>query len=97
MTLVAPAGLGVRDAAFAWAVKAALPGGSFAVGSLIAIAVRGVMTVVELIYVGDGHGDGPPRGLVDPHRHPPRVRGGAGNVDRGNPRPHARNPLTRAT
>lgn len=52
VTLVAPAGLGVRDAAFAWAVKAALPGRSFALGSLIAIAVRGVMTVGELIYVG---------------------------------------------
>jgi hypothetical protein len=52
VTIVAPAGLGVRDAAFAWAVKAALPGGSFALGSLIAIAVRGVMTVGELIYVG---------------------------------------------
>ena len=52
VTLVAPAGLGVRDAAFAWAVKAALPGRSFAVGSLIAIAVRAVMTVSELIYVG---------------------------------------------
>ena len=52
VTLVAPAGLGVRDAAFAWAVKAALPGSSFALGSLIAIAVRGVMTVAELIYVG---------------------------------------------
>ena len=52
VTLVAPAGLGVRDAAFAWALKVALPGKSFALGSLIAIAVRGVMTVVELIYVG---------------------------------------------
>jgi MFS family permease len=52
VTLVAPAGLGVRDAAFAWAVKAALPSGSFALGSLIAIAVRGVMTIGELIYVG---------------------------------------------
>ena len=52
VTLVAPAGLGVRDAAFAWAVKAALPGKSFALGSLIAIAARGVMTVGELIYVG---------------------------------------------
>ena len=41
-TLVAPAGLGVRDAAFAWAVKVAVPGNSFAIGSLIAIAVRGV-------------------------------------------------------
>lgn len=52
VTLVAPAGLGIRDAAFAWAVKGAVPGNSFAVGSLIAIAVRGVLTVVELIYVG---------------------------------------------
>jgi glycosyltransferase 2 family protein len=52
VTLVAPAGLGVRDAAFAWGVKAALPSRSFAVGSLISIAVRGVMTVAELIYVG---------------------------------------------
>ncbi len=52
VTIVAPAGLGVRDAAFAWGLKAALPGKSFALGSLIAIAVRGVMTVGELIYVG---------------------------------------------
>jgi uncharacterized membrane protein YbhN (UPF0104 family) len=52
VTLVAPAGLGVRDAAFAWGLKAALPGRSFALASLIAIAVRGVMTVGELIYVG---------------------------------------------
>jgi hypothetical protein len=51
LTLVAPAGLGVRDAAFAWAVKAALPGRSFAVGSLIAIVVRAVLTVVEVLYV----------------------------------------------
>lgn len=50
-TLVAPAGLGVRDAVFAWAVKGAVPGQSFAVGSLIAIAVRGVQTVVEVAYV----------------------------------------------
>ena len=44
VTLVAPAGLGVRDAAFAWAVKAALPGRSFAVGSLISIAA-GVLVI----------------------------------------------------
>jgi glycosyltransferase 2 family protein len=50
-TLIAPAGLGVRDAAFAWAVKVAAPGNSFAIGSLIAIAVRGVLTVVEVLYV----------------------------------------------
>jgi len=52
VTLVAPAGLGVRDAAFAWGIKAALPGKSFALGSLLAIVVRGVMTIGELIYVG---------------------------------------------
>jgi glycosyltransferase 2 family protein len=52
ITLVAPAGLGVRDAAFAWAVKAALPSHSFAVGAVIAIAVRAVLTVTELCYVG---------------------------------------------
>ena len=51
ISLVAPAGLGPKDAAFAWAVKAALPGRSFALGSLIAIAVRGAMTAAELIYV----------------------------------------------
>jgi glycosyltransferase 2 family protein len=51
VTLVAPAGLGIRDAAFAWAVKGAV-GNSFALGSLIAIAVRGVLTVVELLFVG---------------------------------------------
>jgi hypothetical protein len=52
VTLVAPAGLGIRDAAFAWAVKVATPGNSFAVASLIAIVVRGVLTVVEVLYVG---------------------------------------------
>lgn len=52
VTLVAPAGLGIRDAAFAWAIKVATPDNSFAVASLIAIVVRGVLTVVEVIYVG---------------------------------------------
>jgi hypothetical protein len=72
VTLVAPAGLGVRDAAFAWAVKAALPGKSFALGSLIAIAVRGVMTVGELIYVaavtalGRREGWSIPTGILHP-------------------------------
>jgi glycosyltransferase 2 family protein len=50
-TIVAPAGLGVRDAAFAWALQAAVPGNSFAIASLIAIVVRGVLTVVEVVYV----------------------------------------------
>jgi hypothetical protein len=49
-TLVAPAGLGIRDAVFAWAVKGAVPGGSFALASLIAIVVRGVQTVAEVIF-----------------------------------------------
>jgi hypothetical protein len=71
VTLVAPAGLGIRDAAFAWAVKGAV-GDSFAVGSLIAIAVRGVLTVVELIYValvtalGRREGWSIPTGIVHP-------------------------------
>lgn len=52
VTLVAPAGLGIRDAAFAWAFKVATPGNSFAVASLVAIVVRGVLTVVEVVYVG---------------------------------------------
>jgi hypothetical protein len=33
-------------------VKVAVPSQSFAIGSLVAIAVRGVLTVVELLYVG---------------------------------------------
>ena len=48
---VFPAGLGVKDAAFAWAVKVAIPGQSFAVGAALAIAVRAVQTVAELIYI----------------------------------------------
>ena len=36
----------------AWAVKAGLPAKNFALGSLIAIAVRGVLTAAELISVG---------------------------------------------
>lgn len=51
VTVVAPAGIGPKDAGFAWAMKAALPSKSFALGSLIAIAVRGVMLLAELIYV----------------------------------------------
>ena len=52
ISAVTPAGLGVRDGAFAWAVKVTLPSGSFGVGAAIAIAVRATQTVVELIYVG---------------------------------------------
>ncbi len=49
---VTPAGLGVRDAAFAWAVKVALPSGSFGVAAALALAVRAVQTLTELVYVG---------------------------------------------
>jgi hypothetical protein len=72
VTVVAPAGLGVRDAAFAWAVKAAVPGQKFATGSLIAIAVRGVLTVTELMYVaavtalGKREGWSIPTGIIHP-------------------------------
>jgi len=72
VTLIAPAGLGVRDLAFAWAVKAAVPGQKFATGSLIAIAVRGVLTVTELLYVaavtalGRREGWSIPTGILHP-------------------------------
>jgi uncharacterized membrane protein YbhN (UPF0104 family) len=78
VTLVAPAGIGIRDAAFAWAVKVAVPGQSFAVASLIAIVVRGVMTVVELVYVaavtalGKREGWSIPTGIV--HASPEEQR-----------------------
>jgi hypothetical protein len=49
--LVFPGGLGVRDAAFAWAVKVAV-GGSFAVGAAISIGARVILTAAELVYVG---------------------------------------------
>jgi glycosyltransferase 2 family protein len=49
--LVLPGGIGVRDAAFAWAVKVAV-GGSFAVGAAISIGARVILTAAELVYVG---------------------------------------------
>lgn len=52
VSAVVPAGLGVRDTAFAWAVQTTLPSGSFAVAAALAIAVRAAQTVTELIYVG---------------------------------------------
>ena len=52
VSAVVPAGLGVRDTAFAWAVKATLPSGSFALGAALAIAVRAAQTLTELLYVG---------------------------------------------
>lgn len=50
-SMVAPAGLGVRDAAFAWTVKSALPSRSFGFGSLIALVVRAMITVGEIVFV----------------------------------------------
>ena len=81
VTLIAPAGLGVKDAAFAWAMKAALPSKSFALGSLIAIAVRGVLTVGRTDLRRDRHRPRPQRGLERPHRDPPCLsRGGRGGA-----------------
>jgi glycosyltransferase 2 family protein len=51
VTLVFPGGLGVRDATFAVLLDRALPGG-FAVAAAIAIAVRLVTTLVEMLYAG---------------------------------------------
>jgi hypothetical protein len=71
-TLVAPAGLGVRDAVFAWAVKSAVPGSSFAIGSLIAIVVRGVQTLTEVVFaaavtaIGRRQGWSIPTGVFHP-------------------------------
>jgi hypothetical protein len=84
VTVIAPAGLGPRDAAFAWAVKAAVPGQKFATGSLIAIAVRGVLTVTELIYVaavtalGKREGWSIPTGIIHPSAEEQEAGPGAG-------------------
>ncbi|HEV7770300.1 MAG TPA: lysylphosphatidylglycerol synthase domain-containing protein [Solirubrobacterales bacterium] len=84
VTLVAPAGLGVRDLAFAWAVKAAVPGQKFATGSLIAIAVRGMLTVTELMYVaavtalGRREGWSIPTGILHPSPEEKEAGPGAG-------------------
>ncbi len=94
VTLVAPAGLGIRDAAFAWAVKGAVPDNSFAIGSLIAIAVRGVLTVVELLYVGlvtalgRREGWSIPTGIV--HASPEEEEAESGEEDLGISRPDSR-------
>jgi hypothetical protein len=48
-TVIFPGGLGVRDATFALVLDRALPGG-FALAAAIAIAVRLVTTVAEVIY-----------------------------------------------
>ncbi len=51
ITVVFPGGLGIRDGAFALVLDSVLPGG-FALAAAIAIAVRLVTTVAELIYAG---------------------------------------------
>jgi glycosyltransferase 2 family protein len=90
-TLIAPAGLGIRDAAFAWAVKVAVPGNSFAIGSLIAIAVRGVLTVVEVAFVaivtalGRREGWSIPTGIV--HPSPEEIQAEEEEVEAGYPPP----------
>ena len=81
VTLVAPAGLGVRDAAFAWAVKAALPGkqlrARLADRDRRARRDDGGRTDLRRRR----HRAGPPRGLGDPDRDPASVaRGGGGGA-----------------
>lgn len=52
LSLVFPGGLGIRDGAFAWAMKAAVPGQSFAVAAAIALTTRLALTASEVIYAG---------------------------------------------
>ena len=59
--------------------RSAVPGDSFAVGSLIAIAVRGVLTVVEVIYVGVVTALGRREGWAIPTGVLHAVAGGAGS------------------
>jgi hypothetical protein len=51
VTVIFPGGLGVRDTTFALVLDAVLPGG-FALAAAIAIAVRLVTTLAEVIYAG---------------------------------------------
>lgn len=66
LSVVFPSGLGVRDGAFAWAVKVALPGQSFALGAAIAIAARLAITIVELAYVAAISAIGRRAGIREP-------------------------------
>lgn len=52
LTLVFPGGLGIRDGAFAWAMKASIIGQSFAVAAAIALLARLALTASEVIYTG---------------------------------------------
>lgn len=62
VTVIFPGGLGVRDTAFALVLKPAV-GGSFALAAAIAIAVRLVSIIGEVIYVGGA--------TLWANRHPP--------------------------
>ena len=52
ITLVFPGGLGIRDGAFAWAMKTAVPGNSFAVAAAVALLARIALSASEVIYAG---------------------------------------------
>ena len=52
VTLVFPGGLGIRDGAFAWGMRSAVPGQSFAVATAIALMGRLALTASEVIYAG---------------------------------------------
>jgi hypothetical protein len=52
LSLVFPGGLGIRDGAFAWAMKSAVPGQSFPIAVAIALTGRIVMSASEVIYAG---------------------------------------------
>jgi glycosyltransferase 2 family protein len=51
MSLVFPGGLGIRDGAFAWALRPVLPGDSFAIGAAIALVARIGLALSEALYV----------------------------------------------
>lgn len=51
LSLVFPGGLGIRDGAFAWGMRTALPGDSFAIGIAVALTARIGFVITECIYV----------------------------------------------
>ena len=52
ITLVFPGGLGIRDGAFAWAMKSVVPDSSFAVAAAVALTARIALTASEVVYAG---------------------------------------------
>jgi hypothetical protein len=52
ITLVFPGGLGIRDGAFAWAMKTTVPDHSFAVAAAVALTARIALSASEVIYAG---------------------------------------------